>query len=472
MISVLSSGDSLAIAILVPLAVSFLVAVGCGFGARALMRNKGRSGARGFCLGFFMGVIGVLIAALLSPTPEFEAVKMRRQMALMGISMPSGAVPGDAAPAAFYSNGTMLPPMHLAATGTSIPNRPSAIVAFVVACGYSLLWVAFRIDRTVFGDTEEITLVVFIVAVVLCILALAKPGNPIVGAAAGTTLAMSGTGIFFVSYAVFGHQLLTSSALGSLVLDLLALAAAAMLVFSDRNRGDRETQTSGLQNVAMALAALGAVCALASANVYDAPWFVSRLPFTIGFGLVAFGMTRRSRVLLLFDLVWCATTAFGVLSSKFQWFRHDGADAFGVVTLLCLIALAGIAAVLYVQQPVTINAPRVTESTLSSSAWPGSRQPPRTGPTQTEPVAAPQWAADPFGRHQHRYFDGRVWTDQVANGGVASADPAVTTPAPLYHSPAAPRVPASEPADAWWTPSVENPASWSPPATGWDHRQQ
>lgn len=33
------------------------------------------------------------------------------------------------------------------------------------------------------------------------------------------------------------------------------------------------------------------------------------------------------------------------------------------------------------------------------------------------------WYADPAGRHEKRYFDGRGWTDLVADGGVAGNDP-------------------------------------------------
>ena len=28
------------------------------------------------------------------------------------------------------------------------------------------------------------------------------------------------------------------------------------------------------------------------------------------------------------------------------------------------------------------------------------------------------WYPDPTGRHQHRYFDGREWTNHVADAGV------------------------------------------------------
>ena len=40
------------------------------------------------------------------------------------------------------------------------------------------------------------------------------------------------------------------------------------------------------------------------------------------------------------------------------------------------------------------------------------------------------WYPDPAGRHEHRYWDGRQWTDQVADHGRQSTDP-ITTSAPL-----------------------------------------
>src|SRR5688500_11873704 len=33
------------------------------------------------------------------------------------------------------------------------------------------------------------------------------------------------------------------------------------------------------------------------------------------------------------------------------------------------------------------------------------------------------WFPDPNGRHEHRYFNGRSWTADVADGGQRSADP-------------------------------------------------
>jgi len=43
----------------------------------------------------------------------------------------------------------------------------------------------------------------------------------------------------------------------------------------------------------------------------------------------------------------------------------------------------------------------------------------------------PSWLPDPFRRHQHRYWNGKRWTDQVATSGVQSTDPYQTKGVPL-----------------------------------------
>jgi uncharacterized protein YxjI len=41
------------------------------------------------------------------------------------------------------------------------------------------------------------------------------------------------------------------------------------------------------------------------------------------------------------------------------------------------------------------------------------------------------WYPDPTGRHQHRYWDGRAWTDHVSDNGVTGTDPVQAQPARL-----------------------------------------
>lgn len=43
----------------------------------------------------------------------------------------------------------------------------------------------------------------------------------------------------------------------------------------------------------------------------------------------------------------------------------------------------------------------------------------------TAPAVPEQWAPDPSGRHQHRWWNGREWTEHVADNGVSAIDPLV-----------------------------------------------
>lgn len=67
------------------------------------------------------------------------------------------------------------------------------------------------------------------------------------------------------------------------------------------------------------------------------------------------------------------------------------------------------------------------------------------------PAAGPpaHWAADPTGRHAHRYWDGSEWTDHVADAGVPTIDPLVPAP------PVAPQ--------ASWPPASPVPLTPAPP---------
>jgi len=41
----------------------------------------------------------------------------------------------------------------------------------------------------------------------------------------------------------------------------------------------------------------------------------------------------------------------------------------------------------------------------------------------TAPAVPEQWAPDPSGRHQHRWWNGREWTEHVADNGASGIDP-------------------------------------------------
>ena len=45
-------------------------------------------------------------------------------------------------------------------------------------------------------------------------------------------------------------------------------------------------------------------------------------------------------------------------------------------------------------------------------------------PVQRQPQGLAGWHADPYGRHQSRYFDGFIWTNHVASNGIQSLEAA------------------------------------------------
>jgi hypothetical protein len=61
----------------------------------------------------------------------------------------------------------------------------------------------------------------------------------------------------------------------------------------------------------------------------------------------------------------------------------------------------------------------------------GNDVPAPTTAIGTAGTASPGWAADPFGRHQHRYWDGGQWTSMVSDGGTVTQDPPVTMVPPV-----------------------------------------
>lgn len=74
------------------------------------------------------------------------------------------------------------------------------------------------------------------------------------------------------------------------------------------------------------------------------------------------------------------------------------------------------------------------------------------------------WQPDPTGRHEHRYWDGTTWTDNVSNAGVASTDPvAGAGDEPTAVTPTAP----ADPTAAWsTTPGAPIPPLPQPATTG------
>lgn len=78
--------------------------------------------------------------------------------------------------------------------------------------------------------------------------------------------------------------------------------------------------------------------------------------------------------------------------------------------------------------------------------------------------APPGWLSDPTGRHQHRYWDGSKWTDQVADNGVSATDPVTPTPTPTSTADEAGVQPA-QPSEPGPTPTNLTPPGDTPELT-------
>ena len=92
-------------------------------------------------------------------------------------------------------------------------------------------------------------------------------------------------------------------------------------------------------------------------------------------------------------------------------------------------------------------APMSVPPPILSAAPPASFAPQVMAPSSPVAEANPaRWAADPFGRFEHRYWNGQRWTDQVSTNGVAGIDPPLaiavrqTPPALSIAPPAAPSI--------------------------------
>lgn len=82
--------------------------------------------------------------------------------------------------------------------------------------------------------------------------------------------------------------------------------------------------------------------------------------------------------------------------------------ATGLITLSSSVSLASWG------ENITIQVGQVQDAAVAAS------RPPPT-PNVAAPAAA--WHPDPSGRHEHRYWDGQTWTDQVSDAGEVTTDP-------------------------------------------------
>ena len=116
----------------------------------------------------------------------------------------------------------------------------------------------------------------------------------------------------------------------------------------------------------------------------------------LAFGLLAAVYCRRHWayiILLVVMLLWLARTAQAAVA--------DGAAGTSVLVYVPTFVILAAALALLVRRPVR--------------GW--------YRPGEARSQSAGQWLPDPAGRHQHRYWDGRAWTDHVADEGVAALEP-------------------------------------------------
>jgi len=74
----------------------------------------------------------------------------------------------------------------------------------------------------------------------------------------------------------------------------------------------------------------------------------------------------------------------------------------------------------YGRAPVSRNS--FSSANFSSPASESNVPPQRSGDSTFTGIA-PGWLADPFAKHDQRYWDGNHWTEHVTDGGVPGTDP-------------------------------------------------
>ena len=108
---------------------------------------------------------------------------------------------------------------------------------------------------------------------------------------------------------------------------------------------------------------------------------------------------------------------------------------YGHASWIALVIFGGMFAIRYLSsqrrrsgQPGSPTSRSSFTSTDGRGRAGGPADPPRsTGGSATAGTAA-GWFADPYFRHEQRYWSGSEWTDHVTDGGVPATDPPPVTP--------------------------------------------
>lgn len=408
-----SSESGSAAGAVVILAVVFglyvLLGLGFGFGGRAIMRSKGRSGGAGFALGFFLGVIGLLIAAVMSPTPEHEAERFRQQMLILG-GTPGAVMPQSSARDAAFTASTSGGAVRPSSSGRNLLALAAGGIALSTVMQFATAWIN------------------------------------------------SYTGWRILSWL-------------SCVVGIAAAAACLAVVAGRMNTEPKEQLPSWWQPTVITAGSLAGLFALlrpATSRYHGTVViFAQPLVFIAGTAVAVLALVRSQRTGARISAAWVGIVLVRTVASKIHFipyfkYRFEQLALFprywghsGVWTILALLASlalgglavwvgfirpagTGAAAVVGASpapQPTAYQSPGMGQAPL----FPAARPVVNLAGAQTSPTGGivPGWAADPFGRNEYRYWDGATWTDQVANGGVVRTDPATATALQLDNDPTA-----------------------------------
>jgi len=110
-------------------------------------------------------------------------------------------------------------------------------------------------------------------------------------------------------------------------------------------------------------------------------------------------------------------------------YRH-GIAYFGNGSWIALVVFGGLFVMRMLSSQRRRRGYRSTAVSRSSLTGPGfqgpagnSTAPSQPGDNATFTGIAPGWLADPFARHEQRYWSGTQWTEHVSDGGVPGTDP-------------------------------------------------
>ena len=319
-----SDGSIIAILVIVYLVIPVAVLVGCGFGARSIMRNKGRSPGAGFCLGFFLGVPGLVIAAVLQPTPQHEAERLRQQMIMMGLQ------PGSVGPEGVPMAGVpQFVPTATRAQGTS------ALVPSLVIGGCAVIALVLLVQGRWYLPLVSTNLMplFFVAAAVACaVLALVRSTEPVFPLlAVGMGLALQGNGLPNLIYGDLSIWTLMLT-----VSDGLFIAAAIILVVGVSGRKPAE---AWFAPALFSLAGLATVLIFAMGNEYGLKSGIGlALPVAIGSVISAWAALRSAQTAIV-GAAWGATILGFSIVTAFNWPPIDPSPS--VLSILALFAALG-----------------------------------------------------------------------------------------------------------------------------------